>query len=72
MGQVRVRRSRLSPIASILMIVLGLFTINSINVYAGVVLTILGVIMYLVHRRLRKARTGAQSADGSAPAEVRN
>jgi hypothetical protein len=71
MSQVRVRRSRLSPIASILMILLGLFTINSVNVYAGVVLTILGVSMYLVHRRLKKAR-GARSADGSAPAEVRN
>jgi hypothetical protein len=52
------------------MILLGLVTINSVNVYAGIILTSLGVVMFLVYRRLGKARGGR--SEGSAGPAAQN
>jgi hypothetical protein len=71
MGEARVTRSRLPKVASVLMILLGLITINFENVYVGVALTILGILMYLVYRRLGRVRGSGSggSAGTDAPTE---
>jgi hypothetical protein len=46
------------------MILLGLITINFENIYVGVVLTVLGVLMYIVYRRLRGVRRDGSGGPG--------
>ena len=53
------RRSRLSSTSSILMMVLGILTFVAVSPLAGAVLTVLGLAMFLVYRRLVRGSGGA-------------
>ena len=54
MGQVRARPSRLSPAASIIMIVLGILSFLYVNGYAGLILILLGIAMYAAYLRVTR------------------
>ena len=62
-GEEKVRRSRLPSVASGLMILLGLLTINYVNAYAGIVLMVLGIAMYAAYRRLGRSRSRRMDGD---------
>ena len=67
MGHVRVRRSRLSPLASVLMILVGVLAFLEVNAYAGLILIVLGIVMYVAYRRLSKrSQSSERITDGMA------
>jgi hypothetical protein len=53
MGQARVKSSRLSSTATILMIVLGVFTLIEVSFIVGVALILVGAAMYLFNWWMR-------------------
>jgi len=65
MGEVRVRRSWLPVIASVLMILLGVGTLIFVNRTAGVILVILGLAMYVVYDRLVSRSVSSAKASES-------
>lgn len=62
MGEVRVRRSRLPVIASVLMTLLGVATFVFVNHVAGALLFVLGLAMYFVYGRLASSSTRSAEA----------
>ena len=53
MGQARVRSSGLSSIATILMMVLGVFTLIDVNFIVGVAIILVAAAMYLFNWWMR-------------------
>jgi hypothetical protein len=51
MSKVTVKHGRLSSFSSIAMILLGIMTYFFVNSIGGIVLTVLGIAMYLFERR---------------------
>lgn len=64
MADLTVRHSRLSYFSSVGMMLLGLVTLFFVNSQAGLALTVLGLVMYLVYRR----QSPRSQASGSRPA----
>lgn len=54
MSQPKVKTSRMAETASILMIVLGVFTLFVVSFIIGVAITVLGAGMYLFHLSTRR------------------
>lgn len=65
MAKVTVRHSRLSRYSSIGMILLGVFTFP-FDGFFGLVLIVLGVVMYWIYRRQSGPQTGGRRRDSSA------
>ncbi len=68
MNGANVRHNRLSLSAVAMIIVLGLFTLLFVDTLAGVLIIVLGVIMYVIlvwltSRFSRRANSGASGAD---------
>jgi hypothetical protein len=60
MAKVTVRHNRLSRFSSVAMMLLGIVTLLFVNSPAGIALTAIGLVMYLVYRRGSRP-TGADS-----------
>ena len=65
MSQVKVRHSRLSRNSSLGMIILGVITLLFVSGFVGLILIVIGAVMYQVYRRQTKS---ALPATGLAPA----
>lgn len=55
MAEVKVKHSRLSRGSSLAMILLGLFTLLFVSGFVGLVLMLVGLVMYWFYRRQTKA-----------------
>ena len=63
MSKVTIRHSRLSRYSSLAMMLLGVFTLLFISGFFGIILVVIGYLMYRFYSRQNKV---AQAASGSA------
>ncbi len=58
------KKGRLSPAASFLMIILGVVTLLELSVVVGIALIVLGVVMYAVYARIARWSSAPRGAAG--------
>jgi hypothetical protein len=68
MARVRLEHDRLSRYSSIAMILVGVFTLLFVSGFFGLIITIVGVVMWWFYRR--QARATAQRAAGPASVDA--